>query len=163
MKHQLKKIAIAIVFFSAVAVPNAFAAITGTVQEDGVYVESLDPAGNIRLAETVPDWIASDIDPSLPHLYDEGFYAFEDRDYYLCNDADEFCIHFWYQGGVFYATDPSAVPFGSGFVVEQVSTLTASLGYMASHYIGNILAIFAALVGLGGALMFIRSYIGKKA
>jgi len=173
MKNSIIKVALAIVLFTTVGVNFAKAdeLFTAEISADQVEVTHNDWNTAFYLQDGTLLKNDNDAGPrmyTLSELLADPFNVPDPSADKVCQwrtdvNSPDICVNFWLLDGVIYATNPAAAGFGSAFVVEQVGTLTASLGYMASHYIGNILAIFAALVGLGGALMFISSYIGKKA
>jgi len=173
MKNSIIKIALAIVLFTTVGVAHAKAdeLFTATVSADQVEVTHNDWNTAFYLQDNTLLHSDNDAGPRVYTLSDLLASPFDVPDpsaSKVCQwttdvNIPTICVNFWVLDGVIYASNPASTGFGSAFVVEQVGTMTASLGYMASHYIGNILAIFAALVGLGGALMYIGSYIGKKA
>lgn len=51
----------------------------------------------------------------------------------------------------------------STFVVSQIGTTTADISSALSGSIPLILVIFAALVGLGIAIKYVKKWIGRKA
>lgn len=51
----------------------------------------------------------------------------------------------------------------SSFVVSAIGTTTTDIGTSLTGSIPLILTIFAALVGLGIGLKYVRKWIGKKA
>jgi len=51
----------------------------------------------------------------------------------------------------------------STFVVSQIATTTADISDSLTGSLPLILVIFAALVGLGIALKYVRKWIGRKA
>jgi len=51
----------------------------------------------------------------------------------------------------------------STFVVEQIATTTTDIAASLTGGIPLILVIFAALVGLGMLIKYVRKWIGRKA
>jgi len=51
----------------------------------------------------------------------------------------------------------------STFVIAQIATTTTEIGDSLQGAIPLILVIFAALIGLGIALKYVKKWIGRKA